>query len=127
MFVLTVVNFLVQGSYAAPAPSFTFPSTSPINPATNDANARLRNADSEIISQPIRGAPGATILGPQNSALEQQNPDIFSSPKTDHGQVPNVKWPFSLSHNRISTGGWAREQNSTPMHLIISGCILTHG
>lgn len=24
----------------------------------------------------------------------------------------SAKWPFSLSHNRIQTGGWARQQNS---------------
>ena len=24
----------------------------------------------------------------------------------------NFKWPFSLSHNRLQTGGWARNQNS---------------
>lgn len=23
----------------------------------------------------------------------------------------NAKWPFSLSHNRLQTGGWARQQN----------------
>lgn len=23
----------------------------------------------------------------------------------------NVKWPFSLSNNRVQTGGWARQQN----------------
>lgn len=23
----------------------------------------------------------------------------------------NVKWPFSLSHNRVQDGGWARQQN----------------
>ena len=25
---------------------------------------------------------------------------------------PNAKWPMSLSHNRLQTGGWARQQNS---------------
>lgn len=118
------VNFLVQISYAAPAPAFIFPSTPLINPVTNDANGPLRNAVSEIISQPLQGT---TILGPQNSALERQNPDLFGPPKTDHGQVPNVKWPFSLSHNRITAGGWAREQNSTPIYIIIFGVFFTHG
>ena len=125
MLVLSV-NFLLQ-VYAAPVPAFIFPSTSLIDPVANDANGSLRNAVSRIMSQPIRGAPDATILGPQNPALERQNPDLFASPNTDHGQVPNVKWPFSLSHNRISAGGWAREQNSMPIHIIIFGVILTNG
>ena len=24
----------------------------------------------------------------------------------------NAKWPLALSHNRLQTGGWARQQNS---------------
>ncbi len=31
------------------------------------------------------------------------------SPSTDSGTVPNLKWPFALSHNRVLSGGWARE------------------
>lgn len=27
----------------------------------------------------------------------------------DHSE--NVKWPFSLSHNRMQDGGWARQQS----------------
>ena len=80
-----------------------------------------------MISQPIQGAPGVTILGPQN-ALEWQNPDLFASPKTDHGQVPNMKWPFALSHNQIlSAGSRAHEQNSTPIQIIVFGVTLMHG
>jgi hypothetical protein len=123
MALLTVVNLLAQLSYAAPAPAFISPSTSPINMATRDADNQLWNTDTEV--KPIRGALGA-ILGPQNVALEQQNPDIFSPPKTDHGLVPNVKWPFSLSHNRVTTGGWAREQNSTSIFAIVFSFTLTH-
>lgn len=40
-----------------------------------------------------------------------QNPDFLAPPTTDHGSFDNVKWPFSLSHNRLQTGGWARQQN----------------
>ncbi|TEB31500.1 oxalate decarboxylase [Coprinellus micaceus] len=59
----------------------------------------------------IRGPLGATIIGPNNPNIAQQNPDLLAPPTTDHGSVPNIKWPMSLSHNRLSTGGWAREQN----------------
>jgi oxalate decarboxylase len=59
--------------------------------------------------QPIRDGKGATDVGPRNLAADMDNPDVFASPLTDAGAVPNLKWPFSLSHNRLLDGGWARE------------------
>jgi hypothetical protein len=36
----------------------------------------------------------------------------------------NFKWPFSLSHNRLATGGWARQQNSEhPLMKYLYGVI----
>ena len=29
----------------------------------------------------------------------------------------NAKWPMSLSHNRLQTGGWARQQNVNIMPI----------
>jgi len=70
------------------------------------------------------------VLGPQNKWIDLQNPDLLAPPSTDHGSVyailfsfyswcaknlydysANAKWPFGLSHNRLQTGGWARQQN----------------
>ncbi|TEB19420.1 oxalate decarboxylase [Coprinellus micaceus] len=65
----------------------------------------------------IRGPLGATIIGPNNPNIAQQNPDLLAPPTTDHGSVPNIKWPMSLSHNRLATGGWAREQNTDVMPI----------
>lgn len=90
---------------SAPAPSPTVPY------ASDDPNYPLWNLDSDITPEPIRGGSGATILGPQNVPMDLQNPDTLAPPTTDNGDVPNFKWPFSLSHNRLQTGGWAREQN----------------
>jgi oxalate decarboxylase len=59
--------------------------------------------------QPIVDGRGATILGPRNVAIERENPDVLVSPETDAGTIPNLKWPFALSHNRVLSGGWARE------------------
>jgi oxalate decarboxylase len=59
--------------------------------------------------QPIRGDEGASILGPRNLPLERENPDMLASPQTDHGTIPNLKFPFSAARNRLLTGGWARE------------------
>ncbi len=55
-------------------------------------------------------SPGAaTNPGPQNPPIRQENPDSWSPPRTDHGDIPNFKFPFSVAHNRRSKGGWARE------------------
>ncbi|KAG9224973.1 hypothetical protein CCMSSC00406_0001876 [Pleurotus cornucopiae] len=61
--------------------------------------------------QPERGTLGAPLLGPTNNEIAQQNPDFFAPPSTDSGSMPNAKWPFSMSHNRLQTGGWARQEN----------------
>ena len=68
--------------------------------------------------EPIAGDRGAPILGPRNLPIERQNPDVLIAPETDAGTVPNLKWPFALSHNRVLSGGWARE--TTTRELAIS-------
>jgi oxalate decarboxylase len=60
-------------------------------------------------SEPIRGGLGASIVGPRNLPLERENSDQLAAPPTDSGTVPNLKFPFSAAHNRLLTGGWARE------------------
>ena len=37
--------------------------------------------------QAVRGSLGATILGPQDVYLDQQNPDLLAPPTTDSGSV----------------------------------------
>ncbi len=59
--------------------------------------------------QPIRGALGASILGPRNVSLERENPDLLASPPTDSGTIPNLKFSFAAARTRLVTGGWARE------------------
>ena len=59
--------------------------------------------------QPIRGNLGAPVIGPRNVPIERENPDQLAPPRTDSGTVPNLKFSFSASHNRLLTGGWARE------------------
>lgn len=61
------------------------------------------------LKQPIVGTKGATIIGPRNPQVEAQNPDILIPPETDHGGIPNLKFPFAQAHNRLEDGGWARE------------------
>lgn len=59
--------------------------------------------------QPMRDGRGATDPGPRNVAADADNPDLLAPPLTDVGDLPNLKWPFGLSHNRLQAGGWARQ------------------
>lgn len=111
---------LLSSAAAAPASSAvtSAPAASPTVPyASDDPNLPLWNEAENIVPEPIRGSLGASVLGPQNIPIELQNPDLFAPPSTDSGSVPNYKWPFSLSHNRLQTGGWARQQNVNSMSI----------
>ncbi|KAG6825897.1 hypothetical protein H0H92_001935, partial [Tricholoma furcatifolium] len=63
-------------------------------------------------TEPIRGPLAATILGPTDTEIVKQNPDLLTPPTTDSGTV--------LSHNRLQTGGWARQQNINEMPIAIN-------
>jgi len=65
--------------------------------------------------EPIRGTQGADIVGPRNPDVEKQNPDLLLPPETDHGGIPNLKFPFAMAHNRLEDGGWAREVTQREM------------
>jgi oxalate decarboxylase len=78
---------------------------------------------SSAIPEPIRPGRGATILGPRNVPVEVENPDVLVAPETDAGTVQSLKWPFALSHNRVLSGGWARETTTRelPVSTEIAG------
>jgi oxalate decarboxylase len=50
-----------------------------------------------------------TEPGPNNTALDKQNPDSVWAPTTDAGGQPPFKYSFSLSHKRLEEGGWTRQ------------------
>lgn len=109
LILLAVIN---PATIAAPASEFLSPRAPAIYAKVEpDPNDPLWTPSSNVVPQPIRGTIGATIVGPKNVDVELQNPDTFAPPTTDEGQVPNLKWPFTLSHNRLSNGGWSRGQN----------------
>ncbi|KAF7790294.1 hypothetical protein EIP86_001248 [Pleurotus ostreatoroseus] len=116
-FLSSVVCAVLLSTLAAtaPAPASTIASADVAAPtlayASDEANGMTWQIGTDEDVQPIRGSLGASILGPQNTALDQQNPDLLAPPTTDHGTVGSAKWPMSLSKNRIQTGGWARQQN----------------
>ncbi|KAJ7578659.1 oxalate decarboxylase [Mycena floridula] len=98
----------LQSSAAASAAS----ATATVAFASTDPNGVLWNIDDPNADpSPQRGTLGAPILGPDNIQIDIQNPDLLAPPTTDQGSVSNAKWPFSLSHNRLQTGGWARQEN----------------
>ncbi|KAJ7634657.1 RmlC-like cupin domain-containing protein [Roridomyces roridus] len=90
---------------------------------TSVPNGQLWSANSPSTPEPIRGRLGASILGPQNIPIELQNADALAPPTTDNGQIPNMKWSFSQSHNRLGDGGWARQQtmDSMPVATELAG------
>ncbi|KAL0573911.1 hypothetical protein V5O48_008031 [Marasmius crinis-equi] len=118
---------LGAGAPFASSVSSSAPQSSPTVPFV-DTNPNLPlwgpNTDpNDPVVAPIRGQLGATVLGPDNKPIDLQSPDILAPPTTDHGSVPNVKWPFSMSHNRLFTGGWARTQNGIlPLPVFFVQC-----
>ncbi|KXN82984.1 Oxalate decarboxylase OxdC [Leucoagaricus sp. SymC.cos] len=99
------------GTGAAPPASQTDPGIS------LDPNFPLWNESTTQEPEAIRGSLGTTVIGPVNDPIDKQNPDFLAPPATDHGSLGNAKWPFSLSHNRLQTGGWARQENTAVMPL----------
>lgn len=61
------------------------------------------------LPQPRQGKYGGRDRGPRNLPVELENPDLMVAPRTDHGTMPNLKWPFAMSHTRMEEGGWTRE------------------
>ena len=56
--------------------------------------------------------------GPINQALDAQNSDSIYPPSTDAGGVQTFKYPFSMAHKRLHSGGWSRGSNGPR----IGGC-----
>ncbi|KAF8837637.1 oxalate decarboxylase [Paxillus ammoniavirescens] len=108
----TVDSVNSGNSSATPSSTSAAASASPTVPyASDDPNDVLWLPNSNIIPEPERGTLGTTVIGPQNIQIDLMNADSLAPPTTDNGDVPNVKWPMGLSHNRLQTGGWARQEN----------------
>lgn len=86
-------------------------SNGPIFTVLADPAAMVAAMSADDPPDPIRDTLGASLDGPQNIPLQFENPDLIAPPTTDSGSVGNAKWPFALSHNRMQTGGWARQEN----------------
>src|SRR5262245_31462114 len=63
----------------------------------------------EAQSLPKRPGAGGTDPGPGNPQRDQENPDLYAPPSTDHGTLPNLRFSFSDAHMRLEPGGWTRQ------------------
>ncbi|KAH9945435.1 oxalate decarboxylase [Epithele typhae] len=123
-----VSSSAISSSLASSAPasstgsatSTAIGSTETVPYASDDPNYPAWNETSTTDPEAVHGSLGASILGPQNVPVALQNPDLLAPPTTDSGSVNNAKWPFAMSHNRLQTGGWARQQNVGVMPLATS-------
>ncbi|TDL25565.1 oxalate decarboxylase [Rickenella mellea] len=116
-FALGAVAAPAGGGRASPSSS-ALPEWQTVTPASDTPNSQTFPQDETSgTPEPDEGALGADFLGPQNIELDRQKPDFLAPPTTDQGSVGNAKWSFSLSHNRMQTGGWARQQNVALMPL----------
>ena len=130
-----IISILIITAAGAPAPSLaTVPSPASslsVVPEFDTVAVAPTAANSQAPTAtplPMMDGLGGNILGPQNVEMEQQNIDLFAPPNTDNGIMlvlflttgpasiniklsSSTKWPFALSHNRLQTGGWARQQN----------------
>ncbi|KAH9838628.1 oxalate decarboxylase [Rhodofomes roseus] len=88
--------------------------------ASDNPNSVLWNLTTTGDPQPIRGTLGAPIMAQQNIPLQQMNPDLLAPPTTDNGDIPNLKWSFTMSTNRLQTGGYARQQNVNQLSIATS-------
>ncbi|MEV6813466.1 cupin domain-containing protein [Micromonospora sp. NPDC051296] len=61
--------------------------------------------------RPMSSNGDGSMIGtlPRNAAIDRAHPDLVNPPSTDHGLLPNLVFPFSLSHTRHESGGWTRE------------------
>ncbi|KAG6815334.1 hypothetical protein H0H87_002813 [Tephrocybe sp. NHM501043] len=60
---------------SAPSATVSYISLNPNKPLWNETNGD---------PQPIRGSLGASVMGPTNTPVAKQNPDILAPPTTDH-------------------------------------------
>ena len=72
---------------------------------------------------PDHHLPNEQQPGPNNTALDAQNPSSVWSPETDNGTVEPFKYSFALAHKRIGPGGWTRQvtERELPISRTMAG------
>ncbi len=74
-------------------------------------------------SHPMNEGVTPTDPAPQNKTLRGENPDSWTPPTTDAGDVNVFKYPFAVGHNRVTKGGWGRQVTvrDLPISTTIAG------
>ena len=72
---------------------------------------------------PDHHLPNEQQPGPNNAALDAENPSSVWTLETDNGTVEPFKYSFSLAHKRIEAGGWTRQvtQRELPISRTMAG------
>jgi oxalate decarboxylase len=84
----------------------------------------LMEAQEKILQRsPDHHLPNEQQPGPNNTALDAQNPSSVWSPETDNGTVEPFKYSFALAHKRIGPGGWTRQvtERELPISRTMAG------
>ena len=94
---------------------------SPTPTSSRRASAALLGPASSArrISPSTVRMPTSSLLRPPMPGLctcTHAAPAVYAVPADPLVRSSNAKWPFSLSHNRLQTGGWARQQNRTSFY-----------
>ena len=63
----------------------------------------------QSMPMPKRSGEGGTDPGPRDALRDQENPDIYAPPATDHGSLPNLRFSFADAHMQLEPGGWTRQ------------------
>ena len=84
----------------------------------------LVEAQEKIVPRsPDHHLPNEQQPGPNNPALDAENPSSVWTLETDNGTVQPFKYSFSLAHKRIEPGGWTRQvtQRELPISKTMAG------
>lgn len=76
-----------------------------------------------VMPQPQDGRRGGTDPGPRDPVRDRENPDLLTSPVTDNGTLPNLRFSYADARNRLSVGGWSREitERELPISTSLAG------
>ena len=69
------------------AVSSAAPESETVAPASDDPNFQVYPQGTNETPEAINGQLGASVIVPDNTALDQQNPDFLAPPSTDHGST----------------------------------------
>ncbi len=74
-----------------------------------DAPAKISAVPMRQNTQQAGGDVSSSNPGPQNTSLQNQNPNSNRPPATDHGAMGPMWYSYELTHKRVQEGGWAHQ------------------